>query len=126
MDHFIIVFGIDPSILESEQFSIEFLLKISTLEHGKFESYSILSKKTEKSHVLILHAFRIRLWVHFDVIFGTVWHEIPYFSSIVFADVILDVFLVASGANMAPNASQNGSRISKKMRIVHSCSVQAL
>ena len=118
LDNFSIVFGIDPSILESEQFSIEFQLEISTLEHGKFEFYSIFSKKTEKWHVLILHAFRITLWIHFGIIFGTVWHEIPYFSAIVFPGVFLDVFLVAFWANLAPNASQNGSRISKKIRIV--------
>ena len=76
--------------------------------------YAILSKKTEKSHVFILHAFRIRLWIHFVVIFGTVWHEILHFTAIVFSDVFLDVFLVAFGANMTPNASQNGSRISNK------------
>ena len=48
LDHFSIVFGIDPSTLEFEQFSIEFQLKINTLEQWKFEFYSILSKKTEK------------------------------------------------------------------------------
>ena len=123
---FSIVFGIDPSTLEFEQFSIEFQLKINTLERWKFEFYSILSKKTEKWHVLILHAFRITLWIHFGIIFGTVWHEIPYFSAIVFPDVFLDVFLVALWANLGPNAPQNGSRISKQMRIVLSCSVRAL
>ena len=125
LDHFSIVFGIDPSTLEFEQFSIEFQLKISTLEQWKFEFYSILSKKTEKWHVLILHAFRITLWIHFGVSFWTVWYEIPYFSAIVFPGVFLDVFLVAFWANLAPNASQNGSGIPKEIRIVLSCSVQA-
>ena len=114
LDNFSIVFGMHPSTLEFEQFSIEFQLKINTLERWKFEFYSILPKKTEKWHVLILHAFRITLWIHFGIIFGTVWHEIPYFSAIVFPDEFLDVFLVALWANLAPNASQNGSRISKK------------
>ena len=50
--------------------------------------------------------------MHFGVIFEQSGMKF-YLSAIVFSDVFWDVFLVAFGANMAPNASQNVSRIKK-------------
>ena len=93
------------------------------LNHGKFNYYVVLSEKTQKSQVPILHDFGIRFGMHFGIVSRTFGYDFRYLFVLGFQLLSWMYFSWLSAPKWSPNGSPNGPRISKKSKLVFSGSV---
>ena len=93
------------------------------LNHGKFNYYVVLSEKTQKSQVPILHDFGIRFGMHFGIVSGTFGYDFRYFSVLDFRLRFCKYFWWRSAPTWFPTGSPNGPRISKKTKFMLATSI---
>ena len=79
------------------------------LNHGKLNYYVVLSEKTQKSKVPILHDFGIRFGMHFGIVSGTFGYDFRYFCVLDFRLFFGTIFGGARqqhGPQLAPQMDQ--------------------